>query len=84
MSFYLIWYGGLRIWIETMRTDPLLITLFGIEMKMAIFTSVIMIIAGIGLSVFIRLTQKGKTYETVPGYFGYVKPAEEEETTDEK
>ena len=77
LSFYLIWYGGLRIFIETMRTDPLTFDLFGITFKSAIVTSVIMILAGIGLSVFIRLTRKGKTYGTVPGYFGYRKSTDE-------
>lgn len=70
LSFYLIWYGGLRIFIETMRTDPLTFDIFGIEMKSAIVTSVIMISLGILLSVFIRTKRKGMTYETVPGCFG--------------
>ena len=73
LSFYLVWYGGLRIFIETMRTDPLEFELFGITFKSAIVTSVIMILLGIALSVFIRLTRKGKDYSTVPGYFGYKK-----------
>lgn len=64
LSFYLIWYGGLRIFIETMRTDPLVFEIFGITMKSAIVTSVIMILLGIGLSVYIRLTRKGKDYST--------------------
>ena len=70
LSFYLIWYGGLRIFIETMRTDPLTFDIFGIEMKSAIVTSVIMIALGVLLSVFIRVKRKGMTYETVPGCFG--------------
>lgn len=80
LSFYLIWYGGLRIFIETMRTDPLVFEIFGITMKSAIVTSVLMILAGIGLSVFIRLKRKDKTYGTVPGYFGYKKEKLSEET----
>lgn len=78
MSVYLIWYGGLRIFIETMRTDPLVFEFLGMTFKSAIVTSVLMIIAGIGLSVFIRLKRKGQTYETVPGYFGYKKEEAEE------
>jgi phosphatidylglycerol:prolipoprotein diacylglycerol transferase len=64
LSFYLIWYGGLRIFIETMRTDPLVFELFGMTLKSAIVTSVLMILAGIGLSVFIRTTRKGMDYST--------------------
>lgn len=79
MSFYLIWYGALRVWIETMRTDPLMMNIFGLELRTAIVTSTVMILLGIGLSLVIRKTRKGKTYETVPGYFGYVKPEVVEE-----
>jgi hypothetical protein len=32
-------------------------------------TSVLMILAGILLSTFIRIKRKDKTYGTVPGYF---------------
>lgn len=73
LSFYLIWYGGLRIFIETMRTDPLTFEFLGITMKSAIVTSVIMILLGIAWSTFIRIKRKGMTYGTVPGYFGYKK-----------
>jgi phosphatidylglycerol:prolipoprotein diacylglycerol transferase len=64
LSFYLIWYGGLRIFIESMRTDPLVFEIFGITMKSATVTSILMILAGIGLSVFIRLRRKGMDYST--------------------
>ncbi|MBU1144413.1 MAG: prolipoprotein diacylglyceryl transferase [Firmicutes bacterium] len=74
LSFYLIWYGSVRIFIETMRTDPLTFELFGLTLKSAIVTSVLMILGGILLSVYIRLKRPGKTYDTVPGYFGYIKP----------
>lgn len=73
LSFYLIWYGGLRIFIETMRTDPLTFQFLGMTLKSAIVTSVIMILLGIAWSVFIRIKRKGMTYGTVPGYFGYKK-----------
>ncbi|HRX91611.1 MAG TPA: prolipoprotein diacylglyceryl transferase [Candidatus Izemoplasmatales bacterium] len=69
-SFYLIWYGALRIFIETMRTDPLEFELFGITFKSAIVTSTIMILIGILMSVLIRIKRKGMTYGTVPGCFG--------------
>jgi len=73
LSLYLIWYGSVRIFIETMRTDPLVFQFLGMTFKSAIVTSVIMIIGGILLSLLIRTKRKGITYETVPGYFGYKK-----------
>lgn len=79
-AFYLVWYGSVRIFIETMRTDPLVFELFGVTFKSAIVTSGFMIVGGILMSVLIRLRRKGKTYGTVPGYFGYVKPTPEMET----
>jgi len=66
-AFYLIWYGSVRIFIETMRTDPLTFELFGITMKSAIVTSGLMILGGILISLFVRLKRKDKTYGTVPG-----------------
>lgn len=69
LSFYLIWYGAVRIFIETMRTDPLVFEFLGITFKSAIVTSVIMIVGGILLSVFVRMKRKGMTYATVPGSF---------------
>ncbi|MGD9909464.1 MAG: prolipoprotein diacylglyceryl transferase [Candidatus Izemoplasmatales bacterium] len=75
LSFYLIWYGSVRIFIETMRTDPLTFELFGMVFKSAIVTSVLMILLGISLSVLIRLKRPGKTYGTVPGYFECKKKA---------
>ena len=62
LSFYLIWYGGVRIFIETMRTDPLVFELFGLTLKSAIVTSSLMILGGIALSVFIRIKRKGMDY----------------------
>ncbi len=84
LSFYLIWYGGLRIFIESMRTDPLTFEILGMTMKSATVTSIVMITIGIAFSVLIRLRRKGKTYATVPGHFGYKEePTEEEETIEE-
>ncbi|MDD4184762.1 MAG: prolipoprotein diacylglyceryl transferase [Candidatus Izemoplasmatales bacterium] len=68
-GFYLVWYGGLRIFIETMRTDPLTFELFGITFKSAIVTSTLMILGGILVSVFLRIKRKGKDYGTIPGFF---------------
>jgi phosphatidylglycerol:prolipoprotein diacylglycerol transferase len=77
LSFYLIWYGGVRIFIETMRTDPLTFELFGITFKSAIVTSVLMILGGILFSVFLRIKKNHKTYGDVDGHFGWVKPETE-------
>jgi len=64
LSFYLIWYGAVRIFIESMRTDPLVFEIFGMTLKSATVTSTLMILAGIGLSVFIRIRRKGMDYST--------------------
>lgn len=69
LSFYLIWYGGVRIFIEILRTDPLTFEFLGITFKSAIVTSVIMILLGLSLSAFVRIKRKGQTYGTVPGAF---------------
>lgn len=61
-AFYLIWYGGVRIFIETMRTDPLLFDFLGMTFKTAIVTSAVMILIGISVSVFVRLKRKDQTY----------------------
>ncbi len=75
LSFYLIWYGAVRIFIEIMRTDPLTFELFGMTFKSAIVTSSFMIFGGLLLSTLIRLKRKGQTYATVPGYFECKKKA---------
>ncbi len=53
MSFYLVWYGAVRIFIETMRTDPLVYHIFGVTVKAATTTSVLMILGGIACIVVI-------------------------------
>jgi phosphatidylglycerol:prolipoprotein diacylglycerol transferase len=68
-SFYLAWYGGVRIFIESMRTDPLTYNLFGLELQAATTTSVLMILGAVALSLCIRLWWKGESYATVPGHF---------------
>lgn len=55
ISFYLIWYGVVRFFIETMRTDPLLLGNTGI--KVAELTSIIYIILGL-LWIVIRRIKK--------------------------
>ncbi len=67
LSFYLIWYGGVRIFIESMRTDPLVFEIFGMTLKSATVTSTLMILGGIALSVFVRIRRKGMDYSTVEG-----------------
>ncbi|MDY0011124.1 MAG: prolipoprotein diacylglyceryl transferase [Candidatus Izemoplasmatales bacterium] len=64
LSFYLIWYGGVRIFIESMRTDPLVFELLGMTLKSATVTSTLMILGGIALSIFIRIKRKGMDYST--------------------
>jgi len=75
MSLYLIWYGANRIFIESMRTDPLTYDLFGLTLKTATTTSVLMILGGIGLSLFIRFKLKGEAYGTVKGCIDIPKKA---------
>ncbi len=70
MPFYLVWYGGVRIFIETMRTDPLIGEIFGITFKAAIMTSSLMILGGIALDLLIRFVFKTGFYGDVPGAFG--------------
>lgn len=53
ISFYLIWYGAVRIFIESMRTDPLM--LGNSNIKVAQLISIIMIAAGIIFAVIRRL-----------------------------
>ena len=55
-SFYLIWYGGIRIFIETMRTDSLMLGNF----KVAIIVSILMIVIGI---LLIILSLRKSTFE---------------------
>ena len=77
-ALYLVWYGSVRIFIETMRTDPLTFELFGMTFKSAIATSVLMIIAGIGISLFLRLKLKGDSYGTVSGCIEFKKTKKNE------
>ncbi len=75
-AFYLAWYGAVRIFIESMRTDPLVYHIFGLTVKAATTTSVLMILAGIALSLCIRLWWKGPSYATIPGHFEFRGKAE--------
>lgn len=62
ISFYLIWYGIVRFFIETMRTDPLM--LGNTNIKVAELTSIIYIILGV-LWIVIRRMKK---YQMVSCY----------------
>lgn len=53
ICFYLIWYGIVRFFIETMRTDPLMLGNTGI--KVAELTSIIYIVLGILFIVLRRI-----------------------------
>lgn len=75
-GFYLVWYGSVRIFIETMRTDPLTFEFLGLTFKSAITTSVLMITGGVLLSLLLRIKIKSDTYKTVPGYIQFNKTKE--------
>lgn len=53
ISFYLIWYGGVRIFIESLRSDPLLIG--NSNIKVAQVISIIFIIVGVAFAVVRRI-----------------------------
>lgn len=53
LSFYLIWYGAVRIFIESMRTDPLM--LGNTNIKVAQLISVLMIVGGVAIFVLRRI-----------------------------
>lgn len=60
LSFYLIWYGAVRIFIESMRTDPLM--LGNTNIKVAQLISIIMIAGGVILFVLRRVFK----YKLIP------------------
>ncbi len=51
VAFYLVWYGGVRFFIEGMRTDPLYIG----DIKVARLISILFIIAGVAIFVLRRV-----------------------------
>lgn len=53
-SFYLIWYGAGRFFIELLRTDSLML----LDFKVAMIVSIIMVVAG--LIMFIKLSRGSK------------------------
>ena len=53
ISFYLIWYGIVRLFIELMRTDPLMLGKTGI--RVAVLTSIIYIILGLVFIIVRRI-----------------------------
>lgn len=55
ICFYLTWYGFVRFFIELLRQDPLVFTLFGVDFKAAIVTSVLFFVAGITLFILRRV-----------------------------
>lgn len=58
-SFYLIWYGAERFFVEGLRTDSLML----FSLKVAQVVSVLMVI--IGICLFIYSFKNGKKYEEV-------------------
>lgn len=77
-SVYLVWYGSVRIFIETMRTDPLTFEFLGLTFKSAITTSVLMIIGGVALSLLLRFKIKSEAYASVSGCFEFKKMKDNE------
>ena len=67
LSFYLIWYGAVRIFIESMRTDPLM--LGNTNIKVAQLISIIMIIGGIVIAI-VRRVLKYKLISCQEGLYG--------------
>ena len=61
LSLYLIWYSGVRIFIESMRTDSLML----FNLKMAQVISIVLIIVGIIL--FIYSSKKNTCYNKIEG-----------------
>jgi len=59
-GFYLIWYGIVRFIIEIVRTDSLYFR--GTSIKMAQLTSIIMIVAGIFIMLYIYVFKKTEKY----------------------
>lgn len=60
LSFYLIWYGIVRFFIEFMRTDPLTIGNTGI--RIAVVTSVVYVIVGLTIAIVRRVLK----YRLIP------------------
>jgi phosphatidylglycerol:prolipoprotein diacylglycerol transferase len=53
--FYLVWYGIGRFFIESLRTDALMVTIFGTEFRQAQLISVVMVVAGVVLYILRRV-----------------------------
>ncbi len=67
ISFYLVWYGAVRLFIESLRTDPLMLGNTGI--KVAQLTSIIYIILGI-IVFILRRVFKYKLVSVKDGLYG--------------
>ncbi len=57
-AMYLIWYGAIRFLIEFIRTDSLYLNFFGVALKNAQVLGVIMVLAGIGILIYLALDKK--------------------------
>lgn len=75
---YLIWYGIGRFFIESIRMDSLYTVFF--NLKMAQVTSIIMIIIGILIIIYLLFIKKGKSYHEV---LEMVKAANNDDEEDE-
>lgn len=59
-GFYLIWYGVVRFFIEIIRTDSLYLP--GTQLKSAQVTSIVMILLGIFIMIYIYFIKKTDNY----------------------
>ena len=59
---YLIWYGVVRFLIEIIRTDSLYINFFGTPVKNAQFFSIVFILLGVGLMLYLGLSKNKELY----------------------
>ena len=57
VCFYLTWYGFVRLFIELLRQDPLVFTIGGVTLKIAVLTSILFMVAGIALFIIRRVTK---------------------------
>lgn len=59
---YVIWYSFGRFFIEGMRTDSLMLDIFGADLRVSQVLALLLVLGGIGLWVYRRLTNKNLPY----------------------
>ena len=53
LSFYLMWYGFVRFFIELLRTDPLMVG--GTNIRIAVVISILLFVAGLAIAILRRV-----------------------------